>query len=486
MSISEVVKGSDNIKLKVKGFRGELKDFQRKGVAWLLVTKRGLLADQCGLGKTIQSICMLQHLKDRGELGPTLIVVLASATKQWEKEIKKFTKLRVANVSGKTKGERMGLYSAGWWDVLIVNYELLWRDHDIIDEIELWHMIVDEISFIKNHRTKSAEILKNIADRCERVIGLSATPIQNNLLDIHSIMECIEPSLLPNVFRFKKTFCDIKYVPIYTKRGVVRKEVIQGYKHLDTFKNIIEPFVLRRRLSEVDSELPDIVSENRFLTLGKRQKELYKKLRDDTLVLGKAGERKKVTENIHNLQRIVDGIGYLEGEQDESCKLDYIMDLLSGDLRGEKVVIFSRYKSTLQDLKKRFKAIGVRFIELSGDVPASQRKIYCEEFSNDPRCNACLGTQAMEMSLNLQAARFMILINNLFNPTRMEQVVGRIRRIGSEHKTIGVINLMTEGTMEKKYYDLLLKKQNLPDFIFDETSDLYSSLTTEQILEILQ
>lgn len=487
-NISLRVKNANTIRMREpEGFTGKLYAFQKKGVVWMLATKRCALFDSCGVGKTIQALALLQLIKNNNNKAKFLIIVPSASVQQWYGEILKFTNLSVSIASQKTKSQRLQIYASTDYDILLINYELIHRDLPILEALHFDALIADEASYIKNRKTKTAIAIKQLTPHASFVICMSATPIQNNLMDLFSIFEAIEPCVLGSYWKFKDNYVVEEQYPIRVKGGrrlIVRK--IVGYQNLDRIKTKLQPYFLRRTLKDVDIELPEVIPYIHWLSLLTPQAVCYEKLRTNTLRLGREGKGKEVRKSMHSLQQSVDGTGSLsKNNEDFSSKLDRIMELLQGDLIGEKAVIFSRYKNTLYHLKARLTKEQIGYAEITGDIRGKQRDKEKTAFWTDPACRVCIGTSALEMSLNLQCARYLIAIDMMFNPARHEQLVGRIRRIGSIFKTIIVINLLTINTFEQKLYDLIVKKQALADFIWDETSDLFDSLSTDQVISLL-
>ena len=97
-----------------------------------------------------------------------------------------------------------------------------------------------------------------------------------------------------------------------------------------------------------------------------------------------------------------------------------------------------------------------------------------------------IGTTALEMSLNFQASGFMINYDSMYNPARMTQLAGRIRRLGSEHKVNVFITLFTNGTVEENCHKRLPERQAVSDFVFGEASEFYGGLTDDQLMTIIR
>ena len=480
------IKKACGIKLVIPGFRGELYDFQRTGISWLYFIQRGILADQCGLGKTIQALGLLQLLKSRGMLGRALILVPAASIYQWRDETRRFTNLSVGVVRG-TKSERVSIHMQQW-DVVIANYEILHRDFEWFMDMRPGVCFLDEASCFKNPDTATANNVKLLTKRASRVYPMTATPIQNNLMNIHSIFEAMHLGLFGGSVAFQNRYCMVERVVTRRRNKLVRVPKIMGYKRMDEFKEYAEPFFLRRRYADVGMQLPDLVVRQKWLGLTKLQQQLYDELTKKARSTYKRRLIKDFRVNLHYIQEVLDDAYTYTGRREHMCssKLDWLMDKLTGDLAGEKMVVFSRYKRTLVDFKGRLERAGIKYIEITGDIKDKQeRYAYQQAFNSNPEIKVCLGTTALEMSINLQAARFVFFIDLMWNPARVEQIVGRIRRFGSQYSTCCAVMLLTLTPFEERIVKLLGRKQSLADYVFNEKSDLFQSLGVEDLYSLV-
>ena len=481
-----VIKRARSIKLTIPGFCGKLYDFQRTGISWLYFIQRGILADQCGLGKTIQALGLLQLLKSKNALRRALILVPAASIYQWRDETRRFTNLSVGIVRG-TKSERVSIHMQQW-DVLIANYEILHRDFEWFMDMRPDVVFLDEATAFKNPDTATANNVKLLTRQASRIYPMTATPIQNNLMDIHSIFESMHLGVFGGSIAFQDRYCMVERVMIPRRGRMIRVPKIMGYKRMDEFKEQAEPFFLRRRYADVGMQLPSLVVRQKWLDLTKLQQQLYDELTKKARSTYKRRLIKDFRVNLHYIQEVLDDAYTYTGKQEHMCssKLDWLMGKLTGDLAGEKMVVFSRYKRTLVDFKRRLERAGIKYIEITGDIKDKQeRYAYQQAFNRDPEIKVCLGTTALEMSINLQAARFVFFIDLMWNPARVEQVVGRIRRFGSQHSACCAVMLLTSTPFEERIIRLLARKQSLADFVFGERSDLFQSLGVEDLYSLV-
>ena len=473
---------------------------QRVGIAWLYMRGKGLIADQVGLGKTGQAAGLLAMIKQSGELdgGKRVIVICRpAAIDQWRAELMRFLpKLVVVDATGPLS-KRIDKYVAGW-DILVTGYQMLMRDHEHFEHFTLGAVVIDDVDALRNRKNQSAAVIKRLARRSPRVIELNATPLQKRLRELHSMLEPVGGfAVFGSETNFRRTYERTELVNVYNRslgREVVTKKTL-GYKNIDDFVRKLAPMTLRRTAAHVDDvDLPEIMPPNDiFLDLYPAQAEKYEQLRAGVLKVIK--EESVQVKRLAAVARFVYGAMICSGlatlgEPDlprTSSKLDWAENtLVDGDLSDEKVVVFCQFTNAVDALSKRLTRRGVRHALIWGrENRASARRAAQQQFWDDPECRVLIGTAAMEASLNLQVSRHLINVDQLLNPARMQQLVGRIRRDGSAHRAVYVHNLFTVGTQEEHYLETLCTEQAIADAVWNETNQLYEALSPLQLLNLI-
>jgi SNF2 family DNA or RNA helicase len=474
-----------------------LRKHQRVGVAWLWMRGKGLIADQVGTGKTAQAAGLLACAKQVGELDTqrALIVVRPAVLAQWHQELARFLpKLSIATATG-TRAQRIEQYLTGW-DTLIAGFKILCNDLDLIDQLNIGTLIIDDIDALRTPSNQTAYSLKRIARRCDRVVVLTGTPLQKKLHELHSILECVGGlELLGSATTFRNRYVREELVRLYNPRAgrMVCTRKLVGYKNLDDFKARVAPLCLRRTPADIDDvDLPVISPHTVYLDLHPAQRQRYEELRRGVLtILRREGNKVRHTtaraQFLHGAQ-ICAGLSTL-GEPDgpgSSAKLDWVMTMLDGDLAEEKAVIFCQFKPTVAALAARLTRAGIGHVIIWGrERDPVARAAAVNRFWNDSNCRVMLGTTAMEQGLNLQVARHLINVDQIMNPARMQQLAGRIRRDGSAYQTVYVHNLLSTGTQEEGYLDVLAREQALADYVWDENNQLYDALSPMALLQLI-
>ncbi len=469
---------------------------QRVGVAWLYVRGKGLIADQMGCGKTAQAAGVFALQKQTGELDSARIVVVCKAGRQWVRELQRFLpRLHIVSAEG-TRRQRIERY-VSYWEILVIGPQMLLQDHELLDRINIRTLVVDDVDALRNPRNRTAYAIKRLARRCDRVAVLTGTPLQKRLPELHSILEPLGGwEIFGSATRFKSTYLREEMVRLYSPNAgrMINTRKTIGYKNLDDFKAKLAPFTLRRTPRDIDDvDLPTITPLTVHLDLHRAQRERYDELARGVLrIIKERGTTVKRPEAVAKFvygAQICAGLSTL-GEADgpgTSVKLDWVENkVVDGDLAEEKVVVFCRFTATVESLLARLDRAGVGAGVIWGREPDKRvRQETQDRFWDDPACRVLVGTEAMEQSLNLQVARYLINVDQLMNPARMAQLAGRIQRDGSAYRTVFVTNLLTRDTQEEGYLALLQREQALADFVWDDASDLFEALHPLALLQLI-
>jgi len=444
-------------------------------------------------GKTIQTLAAVFKLLDTNKIYNALFVVPASSFYQWEGEIERFTGLETALLRGPRKIRYMRYQEAKEAPLSLTTYESLRLDVDFLKKHLQWDVVVfDEATFIKNPKTQSHLAAKVVANKAKSVFLLTATPLQNALEELHAIFSVLDPSILGTLDDFKKKYCDYQFEEIWVKRRdprtrrlVPKKQWIAklvGYKNLSEVTGMIDLHYLKRSKKEVLPDLPEIIRQDRWIDMAPKQRAAYKQVATGML----NGEQLHVFQELMLLMQICDTPEVVDADVKDSAKIEDIRHLLTSDLFGEKVVLFTRFRVMMRRLEALMGELGLKYIKISGDdsdmVLRNKRR---EQFQEDPETKIALISLAGEMSLNLQAAGVLIKVDQLWNPKRMEQVEGRVHRIGSKHDKCLMINLLCKNTIEERIMEVLAKKEGLFNAVFG-TSEVTDKLTKSEVVELVR
>lgn len=473
---------------------------QRVGVAWLYTAGAGLLADSVGTGKTIQAAGVTAVIKEAGELKngeKVLVVCRPAAVPQWEMQLNRLLKDTKIIVGDGVKKKRIAKYLETEWEIVVMGYQMLINDLDQLDLGFDFHAVfIDDVDPLRNGDTATAYAINRITRKSPRVYILTGTPLQKRLHDLYNVLQPLNiRNILGTPLTFERRYLQKELVEEVSSSGRISvKNKVVGYKHLDEFKAKIAHLTLRRTASDIDDvDLPAVIPANVFLEPYRAQVEKYKELQQGVLrIIKQQGEEVKrataIAKFLYGAQ-ICGGLAVL-GEDDRpqtSVKLDWVEEkLVDGDLSDEKVVVFINFKNGVRALQARLDRANIAYSTIWGETKNNAERFNQQQaFWNDPQRRVLIGTTSIEQSLNLQVARHLINVDMIMNPSRMEQLAGRIRRDGSKYNSVYVHNLLTVGTQEERYLPALEREQALIDHVWDSKSELFDALSPLQMLTMI-
>jgi hypothetical protein len=472
--------------------KGELRHYQHEGVSWLAHLRRigfgGCLADDMGLGKSIQTIAYILYvLKTQKEEGvahsPFLLICPTSLLYNWVNECEQFApSLRVFVHHGSTRLDEQKL-NASEWDFVLTSYQLAVRDAELFQQI-IWNgLILDEAQHIKNVETKQRRVMKKI--KATHRIALTGTPIENRLRELWSLLDVLNPTYLGTYRDFQMTFMK----PI---------ERDQDEKQLLKLQKLIHPIILRRKKSDQTLQLglPKKDEKVHHVHLSVEQAALYQAVVDDIVTrlddVTTFERRALILRSLTKLKQICNHPAHFlkerSLEEHKSGKWDALITLVTELFaKKEKVLIFSQYKEMggllTKALEKRFNQT-VPF--LHGSLTRSKRQEAIHAFQTDENINFfVLSLKAGGVGLNLTAATNVIHYDRWWNPAVENQATDRAYRIG-QTKDVTVHKLVTTGTLEERIDRMLLQKQALAEQILAAGEQRVTELTNEEIIELIQ
>jgi SNF2-related domain/Helicase conserved C-terminal domain len=522
----------------------QFRKHQKVGVTWLALAGRALLADSTGTGKTVQVAGLLAALKETGELGTgnrAVIVPRASAIGQWQAELRRMIP-RIAVVAATEDRATRARRLLAPWEVCLIGPEMLANKkaggvHDLL-QFPIGTVVADDIDPLHDRTNRTSWAIRKLAERASRYYPASATPLQKRLLQLYDILE---PAGGKDVFGSRAAY-EHRYVETrkvwYTvpgrpgtcprcggtvryRRGFWENEAgqqrcVDGQPHasaggripeqkyrtvetgvvearLPEFQARLEPLVLRRTDADLDDvSMPEVVPVQVWLDPTKEQQRRYAELRKGVLrTLNEHGEA--VTRPAADAAwmrgwQICSGLATLDenGHHDDSAKLDWVADKMSGDLAASKAVVFVNFKPNVAALAHRLAALGIGYEVIWGnDRRGAERERAKSRFWHDPGCRVLIGTTSIEQSLNLQVAQHLIAVDTIMNPQRMVQLIGRIKRDGSPFRTVWFHQLLLRGTQEDYIPDQLAREQGLADQVWGERSTIFARAQPVDLLNMI-
>ena len=448
--------GSFKVLAKPKGFKGDLRGYQRRGYSWLKhLTDRGfgaLLADDMGLGKTIQTIAWLMKRREADDTKPVLIVAPVSVTMNWMRELAKFApSMNVMLHQGK---ERLAggsfLRAAKKCDVVITGYPLFVKDFRLLSEAGFGALVLDEAQLIKNPDTRMAQSAR--AFPCLDRVALTGTPFENRVTDIWSIEEFLNAGLLGPRSEFVEDF----------ERPIREGGSAPAMAEL---KKALAPFLLRRLKNdpEIAAELGAKREIREYCVLSARQRAAYEVAlaRYANAPREERGSKGHALALLTELKLVCDGLGG-DGEI-YGGKVERLVELLESIFdAGESALVFTQYVKVGERIKTLIEKKFARKVPfLHGGLTPSARDTQIAAFNSAENPTAfVLSLKAGGFGLNLTKATHVIHYDRWWNPAVENQATDRAHRIG-QSRTVFVHLFISHGTLEDRIDRILEEKRTI-------------------------
>jgi len=445
--------------------------------------------DHCFVGNglvnhnTLQAIAALCYIWEKDPSRKAIVLTTKSATPQWAKEFGKFTKgVRVIIASG-TRKHRENAYEA-WRQsdkptVMVMGYRSAVNDIRKLQNDEGYILITDEATAYKNQKTQIHQVVGWMGQQANRVWALTATLIKNHLMEGHGIYSVVVPGLFGTANKFMRYYCIVERMPIGRGRKVDR---IVGYypEKVGEFREAIGPYYLGRPKHEVATELPALTRKVVEVGMTKAQTRKYNEAIRGLIEVGETraegAEEREVTKltAISYCQQIVNHPTLIECDGG-SDKLDQLIEMLTtGDLAGEKVIVFSRFKKMVNLLMPALTKAKLNPVRVTGDENERQRQQAMDTFQHpDSDCRVICITSAGGEGINLQAAKAIIFFDTPWSAGEYLQVLGRMIRIGSKHDSVFAIHLVAKlpsgkATVDGRVMDVIGTKMKLIEAVLGE------------------
>ncbi len=465
-----------------------LRDYQLIGVKWLYNLAKtgfgGILADEMGLGKTIQVIYYIKQMLKDDPNAKFLVVVPTSLAYNWEHEFEAYANeiKRAICVGAKDKRKAI-LNDLSNINVIVTTYGVLREDEDIYENLSFNTMIIDEAQNIKNNMAGITKVVKKI--KAETKFALTGTPLENSILELWSIFDFIMPGYLANLTKFQSKY----KIKDFNEDSEV---LIKG------LSKQINPFILRRKKSDVVKELPDKLVNDIYIDLKDEQKKLYvaelNRVKEEMeKIIAEEGMNKArflILQLLTKLRQLcIEPSIVYENYKDGSNKIEQLESIVSEYTKnGHKVLIFSSFRTALNIVKEKLEKAKIKTYMIDGSVSAKTRMEMVDNFNeNDDVKVFLIMLKSGGTGLNLASADVVIHLDLWWNPQAENQATDRAHRIGQKN-TVEVIHLITKGTIEEKILELQNKKRILSDKLIDgqaRDKNVLSELTKEDIEKLL-
>jgi hypothetical protein len=464
----------------------QLRPYQLAGFRWLAFLWAnglgGILADDMGLGKTLQTLALLQHVRDvRGTQSaatvppdPFLIVAPTSVLANWAAEAHRFAPgLRVVTISD-TLGRRGGTLAdaiAGA-DAVIISYTLLRLDFAAYGARQWSGLILDEAQYVKNHQSKAYNCARRVAAPVK--VAITGTPMENNLMELWSLLSITAPGLFPNPERFRE----------YYARPIERGG---NAELLGQLRRRIRPVIMRRTKEQVAADLPEKQEQVLEVELHPRHRKVYQThlQRERQKVLGLLDDvnhnRFTILRSLTLLRQLSLHAALVDEEHSDipSAKIDSLLEQISDVIGGgHRALVFSQFTRFLRLARGRLEAAGVACCYLDGST--TNRGDVISSFKLGSAPVFLISLKAGGFGLNLTEADYCFLLDPWWNPATEAQAVDRTHRIG-QTRNVMVYRLIATGTIEEKVMALKARKAELFSSVIDSDGAFSAALSADDI-----
>jgi len=460
-----------------------LRPYQLTGFNWLayLYEHRlgGVLADDMGLGKTIQALALMCHTWEHGLTdAPYLVVAPTSVVGNWAAECRRFAPdLTAVTVAGteKRRGVPLGEI-ADEADVVITSYALFRLEYEEYAAIGWAGLFLDEAQFAKNRGSLAYQRARMLPVPFK--VAMTGTPIENNLMELWSLLSITAPGLFPNPDRFT----DHYRTPIEKKGDGER---------LAQLRRRVRPLILRRTKEQVVRDLPEKQEQVLELDLHPKQRKLYQTYlqRERQKVLGLLGDVQKhrfeIFRSLTLLRQASLDLSLVDKKHAgvPSTKLDALMEILEEVAAdGHRVLVFSQFTRFLTLARRRIEEAGIEYCYLDGAT--RKRDVVIDEFRSGTAPVFLISLKAGGFGLNLTEADYCVILDPWWNPATEAQAVDRLHRIGQTKKVM-VYRLVAKDTIEEKVMALKARKSALFANVMDGGDFESGAMTAADIHELL-
>ena len=467
----------------------ELRPYQVEGFRWLARLAHwgagACLADDMGLGKTVQALALLLR---RAPQGPALVVAPTSVVANWLSEARRFAPtLNLKPYTGANESRAPLLDAPEAFDLYVTTYGLLQNDIERLAGVSWRSVVLDEAQAIKNPVTKRARAARRLAADFRLVT--TGTPIQNHLMDLHSLFSFLNPGLLGSAQQFRSRL-----------GGAAER----GDRDANTrLRRLIAPFLLRRLKTDVLDDLPERTEITLHVKMSPKEAAIYEALRERAVEEldasraadagpGEGARRVQVLAHLTRLRlacchpRLVldePELSFPAGMQ--SAKLQTFAETVGELIENQhKVLVFSQFVKHLKLVEQTVADAGIAYQYLDGSTPAKARQERIGAFQSGQGDVFLISLKAGGTGLNLTAADYVIHLDPWWNPAVEDQASDRAHRIG-QRRPVTIYRLVAEGTIEEQIVDLHRRKRDLADRLL-EGADATARLNADELLALLR
>jgi SNF2 family DNA or RNA helicase len=449
------VRDVDHYEYQLRTVRRVLRDFRG----------RVLLADEVGLGKTIEAALCLKEYLLRGLVRSVLILAPAGLCAQWREELAAKFGIDASLADGDDLRERPETLGRAGVTIVSLGTARLPAAAQALAGARYDMVIVDEAHRLKNRRTRSWQMVDSLKARF--LLLLSATPIENDLVEIYNVLTLLKPGLFSTEAEFKRAFVG--------KSGREPKDA-------ERLRGLLREVMVRNTRALADVRLPPRFATTLRATPGAPEAELYRRvetalraaLADGRCTRARMGEILRALGSAphaavepiarHLGPELAAAAAALTGGSTPLAK-DLVLQELLARQKDDKVLLFAGHRRSLEHACEVVRRAGRRPVVFHGSLSAAEKQAAVAAFAAD--ANVLVASESGGEGFNLHFARTIVNYDLPWNPMRIEQRIGRVHRIG-QTREVFVFNLVAAGTVEEELLRVLDEKVNLFELVVGE------------------
>jgi SNF2 family DNA or RNA helicase len=465
-----------------KALHAQLRPYQLEGLCWLNYLDDhnfgGCLADDMGLGKSIQIIAFILLQRQKVARNINLLVVPTSLLFNWKVELEKFApSIKVYTLYGTNRSVNPKRFED--CEVVLTSYGTLLLDIGFLRKYVFNYIFLDESQNIKNVESQRYLAVRLLQSRNKMVI--TGTPIENNTFDLYAQLSFACPGLLGS----KQFFRDTYAIPIDRFKESKRARELQKK---------VAPFILRRTKQQVAADLPEKTELVLYCPMEDAQRKIYEAYEKEfrEFISAQNGDEIKknsmhVLRGLTRLRQICNSPLLLDEEKlysDGSSKIDTLLEQIEMKSPQHKILVFSQFVSMLNLIRKELIERQIGFEYLTGST--KDRQAVVENFQKNEKIRVFLiSLKAGGVGLNLTAADYVYLVDPWWNPAVESQAIDRSYRIG-QHKNVMAVRLICPETVEEKIQKLQASKKELTAEVIKTDEAFLQSLNKTDLLYLLK
>lgn len=473
---------------------------QIEGKQFLVRTRKAILADSMGLGKSFTATMAALELSKGG-----VVLCPASLKTNWAREILLVddrANIAIADAGGTYHYHTGDGYSSNWY---IANYDI--ADRERVEKEILAYMpttlIMDEAHYIKNGTAIRSKAAVKYAKLATNVFLLTGTPILNRPIELFNLLKAIDHPIAASKsawFSYARRYCGGFMREFWRnvrdpRTGQYERRKVQfldtsGATHLDELAQKLGEVYLRRTKEILGDKLPQKIIDNVPVEISKEHREAYNRAWDDYMqyLLNAPKESEDSEKNLLNIElaRHIIEINKLK-QAASNGKIPHVIEAIAETVeQGEKVIVFTQYRNTLAEIVRQLKERKIRGVKLSGDDDAQSRQTAVDYFQNDDTVKVFVANiKAGGVGLTLTAASTVLFADMEWTPALHSQAEDRAHRIG-QSKLVNVHYFIAKDTVDEDIVELLGKKQQVIDKVLAGEEGSTRDITKDAVKRIAE